>query len=158
MCLICIIIVFYWYYECCKWENEMKKKKRIGNKKMKRSCWRWREDESTSGGGMASQIGLGVWWWYGVSNRPPIQVVVWRLRSASAPGGGNKKMETYWREYNTYLDTLRRDTGLTAGEIGTCMQAREEWKSIIARGTHSTWWWYKDEEEVVCVLVFLHKY
>ena len=43
------------------------------------------------------------------------------------------------RQPLTYVDTLRRDTGLTAaGEIGTCMQAREEWKSIIARGTHST--------------------
>ena len=42
------------------------------------------------------------------------------------------------RRQLTYVDTLRRDTGLTAGEIGTCMQAREEWRSIISRGNHST--------------------
>ena len=43
------------------------------------------------------------------------------------------------RQQLTYVDNLKRDTGLrTVGEIGTCMEEREVWRSIISRGTHST--------------------
>ena len=43
------------------------------------------------------------------------------------------------RQQLTYVDNLKRDTGLrTVGEIGTCMKEREVWRSIISRETHST--------------------
>ena len=38
----------------------------------------------------------------------------------------------------TYLDTLKRDTGLNLEELHACMQDRAQWKTIIARARESS--------------------
>lgn len=38
----------------------------------------------------------------------------------------------------SYVDSLRKDTGLTASELKTCMEDRKSWRTIIVRGPHST--------------------
>ena len=42
------------------------------------------------------------------------------------------------RPRNTYLDTLKKDTGLGLEELRTCMQDREQWQTIIARARESS--------------------
>ena len=58
------------------------------------------------------------------------RLVLWEPTHGTKRRGGQQQ---------TYVDTLRRDTDQTlTGDIGQCMQAREVWRSIIARGPHST--------------------
>ena len=45
--------------------------------------------------------------------------------------------KSHGRPTLTYIDILKRDTGLDVEELKTAMQDRKTWKAILVRGQHS---------------------